>query len=870
MKKLFRRPLSMVLSVLMVFSAFSFAITGADVNAVTLQTEQTESSASANPYGLTEKISEGAILHAWCWSFNTIKENLSKIAEAGFTSVQTSPINQCKVGDNGGMELMGNGKWYYHYQPTLYTIGNYQLGTLEEFKSMCAEAETYGIKIIVDVVANHCSSDYNAISSEIKNLEGGAFHSGFGISDYNNRYQCTQGQLLSLYDLNTQNTNVQQMILNYLKECVAAGADGFRYDAAKHIELPDDYTEGEPEFAGNFWPVVLNNGSEFQYGEILQDTGSRTAAYSQYMSVTASSYGSVIREAVKNGNLNASNLTDYRSDGAPTEKLVTWVESHDNYTGDGTWSQLDSQDIRQAWAIISARGDTTPLFFNRPDGSSTSNQWGKNQIGIAGDDNYCHPEVTAVNQFRNAMVGLPNELSNPTGDNKVLMIERGSAGAVIINASNNDLTLDFATNVADGSYTDEATGAPVTVSGGKLSGTVKAGAIAVIYSSELVKQPTVSISQSGGQFRDTLTLTLTARNTTEATYQIGSNAPVKFVSGDTITIGADMAENTSVDITLYGKNADGETSKTYTFTKISTPVLAGKTVVYFDNSDYNWNDVYLYAYYDNGSVKNAAWPGVEMTDLGGGIYGYAIDESWSLAYVIFNNGSGTQFPSEVGYEIKKGESKIFNGSGLEDYISDTPPTTTVPATTAPTTVPPTTVPTTVPPTTQPVSGQTVVYFDNSNYNWNDVYVYAYYNNGEKENSSWPGVKMTDLGNGLYSYVIDESWTSANVLFNNNNGTQFPGEKEPGYVINKGESKIFNGSGLVDYTAELPTEPPVQKILGDVDGNGELNIKDAACVQLQLAKLYSDFYDESVADINGDGEINIKDAAYIQLKLAKLV
>lgn len=680
MKKLFRKPLSIVLSVLMILSAVSVSLINTEINAKASETSNTLTTASANPYGLTEKISEGAILHAWCWSFNTIKNNLQKIAESGFTSVQTSPINQCKVGDGGGMQLEGNGKWYYHYQPTLYTIGNYQLGTLAEFKAMCSEADKYGIKIIVDVVANHCSSDYNAISSEIKNISGGAFHDVFGIGNYNNRYEVTQGTLLSLYDLNTQNPNVQQMILNYLKSCVEAGADGFRYDAAKHIELPDDKAVNGHDFASNFWPVVLNNGSEFQYGEILQDSGSRTSSYAEYMSVTASSYGGVIRSAATSNNFNASNLQDYRSDGAPTEKLVTWVESHDNYTGDGSWSQLDNQDIRQGWAVISARGDTTPLFFNRPDGSSTSNQWGKNQIGIAGDDNYNHPEVVAVNQFRNAMVGLPNKLSNPTGNNSVLMIERGSAGAVIINASNSDVTLNCSTDVTNGTYNDEVSGSLFTVSNGKLQGTVKAGTIAVVYNSELVKQPTVSISQSGGEFRGTLTLTLTARNTTKATYKIGNNAPVEYVTGDTITIGGNMAENTSVTVTLYGENEEGSVTQEYTFTKLATPSLKGETVVYFDNTNYNWDKVCVYVYYHKnggGVVNNGDWPGQPMTDLGGNIYGYVLDESWDYdtAHVIFNNGNnGIQYPTGEGYDIKKGESKIFNGSGLSDYVVDPPVT----------------------------------------------------------------------------------------------------------------------------------------------------------------------------------------------------
>ena len=115
-------------------------------------------SAGANKYGLTSSIRDGAILHAWSWSFNTIKDNLKLIAESGYTSVQTSPINKIIEGEGGGMQLYGKGKWYYQYQPTMYTIGNYQLGTLEEFKAMCAEADKYGIKIIVDAVVNHCTS----------------------------------------------------------------------------------------------------------------------------------------------------------------------------------------------------------------------------------------------------------------------------------------------------------------------------------------------------------------------------------------------------------------------------------------------------------------------------------------------------------------------------------------------------------------------------------------------------------------------------------------------------------------------------------------------------------------------------------------
>ena len=35
------------------------------------------------------------ILHVWSWNFPTIAENMKQIADAGFTMLQTSPVNAC-------------------------------------------------------------------------------------------------------------------------------------------------------------------------------------------------------------------------------------------------------------------------------------------------------------------------------------------------------------------------------------------------------------------------------------------------------------------------------------------------------------------------------------------------------------------------------------------------------------------------------------------------------------------------------------------------------------------------------------------------------------------------------------------------------
>ncbi|MEE0930191.1 MAG: alpha-amylase family glycosyl hydrolase [Acutalibacteraceae bacterium] len=445
--------------------------------------EPVRTNKTVNEQGLADNISDGAILHTWCWSFNTIKKNMKEIAEAGFSTIQTSPISQCKIGEDGGMQLqdkgdsINKGKWYYHYQPTDYVIGNYQLGTKEEFTEMCKEAHKYGIKVIVDAVVNHTTGDKSVISENITNIDN-PFHNFGDIVDYNDRKEVTQGNLLGLTDLNTQNEDIQQYVLKYLKECVEAGADGFRYDAAKHIEISSDSSS----FASDFWGVVMNNGSKFQYGEILQGGSDKITSYSKIMNVTASEYGEILRTAVINEDVSEGSLRDFAANGIDEDSLVTWVESHDNYCNDGNWSAMDETQIKQAWAIICARSGGTPLFFDRPAGASTEDQWGKNKIGAEGSDFYKDKEVTAVNKFRIAMIGEEEKLSNPQDNIGLIMIERGSKGAVIVNVTNSEEKLkDVETDLADGTYKDKVNGGEFKVKNGKLNGTIKKDAVVVIY-----------------------------------------------------------------------------------------------------------------------------------------------------------------------------------------------------------------------------------------------------------------------------------------------------------------------------------------------------------------------------------------------------
>ena len=161
---------------------------------------------SLNQNGLTVDVEDGAILHTWCWSYATVKENISEIAAAGFSAIQVSPLSLCK---EGGRQI--NGGWYWHYQPIDYEVfGNYQMGTVEDFKAMCQEAHKYGLKVIVDTVINHCTSDYGAISDTITDgFDGQPFHA-YEAANWSevDRYEETQYPLSGLYDWNIQRQDV--------------------------------------------------------------------------------------------------------------------------------------------------------------------------------------------------------------------------------------------------------------------------------------------------------------------------------------------------------------------------------------------------------------------------------------------------------------------------------------------------------------------------------------------------------------------------------------------------------------------------------------------------------------------------------------
>ena len=470
-----KRLLSIALALCIMLSCFITA-DFASVNAANVDT--TEISASTGPQS---KIQGSVILHCFNWSYNSIKNNLQAIKDAGYTAVQTSPVQSPK--DYNGSWRDQQGQWWKLYQPLDFTISNYTwLGNKAELKALCDAAESMGIKVVVDVVANHVANKqdgggYGNINDGVaSNLRRGDFYHDYG--DYANdssRYAMTMGHI-GMPDLNTGHPEVQNIVKGFLVDCINQGVDGFRFDAAKHIELPTD--DGN---RSDFWPTVINGSQAttqnqiFYYGEILNGCGTDINNFTKYMSITDNNTGDSILMAANNRNASGLANGNYNKGGAP-DKSVLWVESHDTHMGEsgsagmGNTKNVSDDTVIRAWAMVGSRADSTALFFARP---------AANMGDASTNTTYKSKAVTEVNKFKNFFAGQSEYLSS---EGSIAYNERGTTGVVLVNANGGSCSVNVtAKKMTNGTYTDAVSGGTFTVSNGKISGNIGNTGVAVVY-----------------------------------------------------------------------------------------------------------------------------------------------------------------------------------------------------------------------------------------------------------------------------------------------------------------------------------------------------------------------------------------------------
>lgn len=689
-----------------------------------------------NKYGLKDNIQDGVILHCFDWTLADIQEEIPNIAKAGFTAVQTSPVH----------ERAGKGSvWYDVYRPYDFKIGN-GLGSEADLKALCAEAHKYGVKVIVDVVANH--TDYSNVAARL--LDEGLYHEPFDVGDWHNRYKVTHGKI-GMWDLDTNNSTVQAIIKQYIQDLKACGVDGVRWDAIKHIGLP---SEGD-----SFMQNVVDQ-EMYNYGEILDSTGGDDNVlfpeYQTYMSITDNGYGNGFANSFAGGSINES-VGNFNQRNAKTEKLVYWGESHDTYANDGGESKNKSQNvIDRAYAVVAGNNGATALYFSRP----FQKDKGAIRFGDKGSVHFKDAEVAQVNHMHNVCAGEPNYYVKGNG----VCAQVRKSGAIIVLGNGSDRDVTVANGAGDGkwlksgTYKDMVSGGAFTVNASTISGHVGESGIAVIYNAgPIVLTPEVLFDPADGTaFSDeTLTVTATPLNATSAWIQVNDGEKQTFTAAKQFTVGADVAYGENVTITWGATDKGGKTetgSVTYKKVKAYVPELdkADEISCFLETTNtaaavYVWNDkvspVIQHAGAWNDAI-NKKLPLVGKSVSGKNVFKWTYDgpETSVPTQIIFLDGNGNKITGNVEF--------VNHGYYVDGTYSNT--VTKVHE--------------------EEIVDPKYVYYDNAS-NWENVYCYFY--NGTTSSTAWPGVKMTydasashNGKTGWYKATIPTAYLNAKFFINN--------------------------------------------------------------------------------------------------------
>ncbi len=694
-----RKIISAVLAVCMLMTCI--VVANYSATAVTTDKSNTESevpetySDITNYNGMAESNDDATILQAWNWSYTNIQAELDNIANQGFNTIQISPPNEIKKATKGALVKQADNQngWWMFYQPAGFQINestDNALGTKSELVAMVKAAHAKGIKVIADTVINHMGTkegdDTNTSTDPMTHVtpkadtfeheiyygdEGkGLFHRPWEKMQYwedKNQYnqkqstydltrRCTSG----LPDLKTEDPRVQSAIYDYLRELVDCGIDGFRIDAAKHIEVPED----DIEYRSDFWPntvgrIMTEAKNEYgkdllSYGEILNNSGVRrkTSWYFPYMKVTnTNAYYGIIYSvnggsasgAVPVGLSVGNDATDTVENQEPGQ-AVLWSESHDNYS-DGN-SSTDCHDdykvnasdteLNKRWAAMASRANITSMFLARPE---SNNQ----ELGVASRTLwYKSKAVKAVNDFNNVYSGQGEYVED--GGSNIAVIGRGtsnsSGGAVLINCDRG--TSKTVSNIsvhtmADGTYKDKVSGGTFTVSNGKISGSIGGTGVAVLYSDD----PMVGGTSSCYYTTDTFKATFTCRNVDSATYSINGGEDTSFEGRTKVTLGTSAdVQGATYKVTLKGYvGGELKTTATLTYTKKNAPTKY--KVTFKTNGVSGWSGT-PYIYYWNGTSSPApSWPGKKMSGSSGE-YTYSIPADFkNVLFTMSNTGPQT-------------------------------------------------------------------------------------------------------------------------------------------------------------------------------------------------------------------------------------
>lgn len=185
--------------------------------------------------------------------FKGITEKLNHLEELGVKGVWLTPFYMSPKVDNG-------------YDISNYTAIDPQYGTIDEFETFISEARKHNIKVIIDMVINHTSTEHSWFKEskrskyspkrdwyiwqdEPNNWESYFSGSAWQFDDSTGQYYY-HSFAKEQADLNWANSEVKEEIYQVLDFWLEKGVDGFRMDVINNLTVNNKFKDNPVDLNG--------------------------------------------------------------------------------------------------------------------------------------------------------------------------------------------------------------------------------------------------------------------------------------------------------------------------------------------------------------------------------------------------------------------------------------------------------------------------------------------------------------------------------------------------------------------------------------------------------------------------------------------
>lgn len=409
------------------------------------------------------------------WNWNSVASECTNVlGPDGYGGVQVAPPEESiDLADYNGIAH----PWWEVYQPVSYTIAS-RMGTRAQFAAMVTACHNAGVKVYADAVLNHMTGHSSGVgyagttfSSQFvyPNLYGSNdFHyypancpnSNDQVTNYNNQTDVQECELEELADLYTEQSDVRGKEAGYLNDLISLGVDGFRLDAAKHMN-GNDIAAIESQLNR-----TTSGQLAYVYQEVMPGGAVEPSMYEGTGDVLEFTYGQKLLGQFNGGNI--SNLQSFGSSWGlePAASSVTFVDNHDTDRNGSTLSYKNGATYTLANVFHLAWGYGTPQVYASFTFSSNDQSPPDNSDGTVTNTN-CGNGTWSCTDRQQAIVGMVgwhNAVSGTSvanwwsdGSNEIAF-SRGSKGFVVINNESAAGTRTFATGLPAGKYCDVVNG----------------------------------------------------------------------------------------------------------------------------------------------------------------------------------------------------------------------------------------------------------------------------------------------------------------------------------------------------------------------------------------------------------------------------